>query len=54
MDAKSDKQCPSADHAAEAKRLADALENKEGDKVKWTEEFAASGGGKGNIASVEP
>ncbi|MGI9456038.1 MAG: hypothetical protein ACR2NU_05715 [Aeoliella sp.] len=37
---------------SDAKKLADSLEGKQGEQVKWTEEFAASGNGK--PATVEP
>lgn len=55
MDRESKQDVRPAQEASDTKKLADALEGKAGEQVKWTEEFAASGSGKvGNAATVEP
>ncbi|MGI9456037.1 MAG: hypothetical protein ACR2NU_05710 [Aeoliella sp.] len=54
MERETKKETGPAQETSDAQKLADALEGKQGEQVKWTEEFAASGGGKGGAATVEP
>ncbi|MGI9456039.1 MAG: hypothetical protein ACR2NU_05720 [Aeoliella sp.] len=53
MDRESKQEVRPTKETSDAKKLANALERKQGEQVKWTEEFAASGTGKPG-ATVEP